>query len=218
MRWISSVKNGKTMIHAYDKSYLGDVMSNMGAMLDYAVGLCGENLELFWARFLISGVAEQFSRRNPRYLCGLSGTELALAVARKTGSPLPDKDPLIDIGSREYWTGWTLAYLQWYLNMPFEEMQQKGLGARELYEVYSPLHEADLMRSVSFAETRLKENSCKNNLKTLRKNAGLTQKQLSDATGISLRAVRAYEQGQLSLAKASAESIRNLNSVLGLQQ
>ena len=93
------------MIRAYNNCYLEDAMSGIGAMLDYAVRICGQDLELFWARFLASGVADQFSRRNPRYLCGLSGTELALKVAVDTGDSLPVENAEIDIGSPEYWTG-----------------------------------------------------------------------------------------------------------------
>lgn len=205
------------MTHAYNKSYLENAMSNLGAMLDYAVGICGEDLDMFWHRFLACGIAEQFTYRNPKYLCGLSGTELALAVASRTGTPLPMKEPLIDIGSREYWTGWTLAYLQWYLNLPFETLQKKGIGASTLAEVYPTLHEADLMRSVTFAQRLLEENPCERSLKALRKNAGLTQQELAEASGISLRAIRAYEQGQLNLVKASADSVARLQSVLGVE-
>lgn len=204
------------MTHAYNKSYLEDAMANLGAMLDYAVGICGEDLGMFWNRFIASGIAGQFTYRNPKYLCGLSGTELALAVAGRTGSPLPMNEPLIDTGSREYWTGWTLAYLQWYLNLPFETLQKRGIGASTLAEMYPTLHEADLMRSVTFVQKLLEERSGERRLRDLRKNAGLTQQELAEASGISLRAIRAYEQGQLSLAKASADSVYRLQSVLGV--
>lgn len=61
-------------------------MTSLGAMLDYAVNTCGEDLNLFYARFLASGVADAFSRANPKYLGGMSGIELATLVASRTGS------------------------------------------------------------------------------------------------------------------------------------
>lgn len=63
------------------------------------------------SRFLSSGIARAMSVGNPKYIAGLSGIELALQVASRTGSPLPTKDAFIDMGSPSYWTGWTLAYL-----------------------------------------------------------------------------------------------------------
>lgn len=114
------------MTRAYDISYLDDAMTSLGAMLDYAVNSCGEDLALFYARFLASGVADAFSRANPKYLGGLSGIELATLVASRTGSELPKEDGLIDIGSPEYWTGWTLAYLSWYLDLDFGTIQTRG--------------------------------------------------------------------------------------------
>ena len=205
------------MTHAYDKCYLEDAMSSVGAMLDYAVGTCGEPLDLFWARFLASGVAEQFSLRNPRYLCGLSGIELALTVAARTGNPLPMKTDRIHIGSPEYWTGWTLAYLQWHLNLSFMELQRNGLTAAEVHSVYPTLHEADLSRSVLFAEKTMAARRDPQFFKHARKNAGLSQQQLAERTGIPLRAIRAYEQGTLSLDRAASQTVRLLRSVLGLE-
>ena len=149
-------------------------------------------------------------------LCGLSGIELALKVASDTGDSLPVEDTEIYMGSPEYWTGWTLAYLQWHLNKSFSELEEDGIGVSELYSVYSTLHEADLSRSVLYAEKRLAEYNKGLYLKKARKDAGLSQRELSEQSGISLRAIRGYEQGSLDIAKAGAENVRNLRSVLGL--
>ncbi len=202
------------MIPAYDKCYLEDTMSNLGAMLDFAVGSCGEDLSLFWSRFIASGLSGQIEKCNPRYLCGLSGTEMAVEVCRKTGAPLPAGDGIVDIGSPEYWTGWTIAYIQWYLNLGFDVIEYGGLPITELYNVYSPLHEADLSRSVQFAEAYLQRGT-ERRFKNMRKNAGFSQEQLSVRTGIPIRTIRAYEQGALSLDRASAANTRLIESALG---
>ena len=204
-------------MYAYDKSYLEDSMANLGAMLDYAVAQCGEPLELFWSRFLASGAADQFSLRNPKYLAGMSGTEIAILVASKTGDSLPRKVARIDIGSPEYWTGWTMAYLGWSLNMSFKQIEHAGLHITSLFNAYPTLHEADLSRSVSFAKKQI-EKSKRQILKEARKNAGLSQKRLSEITGIPLRTIRAYEQGQADIKKAGAVNLFSLCSALGCSQ
>lgn len=202
------------MIHAYNHWYLHDAMHTLGAMLDYAVERCGEDLEFFYSRFLASGIAGQWCQGNPKYIAGMSGTEIALEVTSRTGRELPLLAGMIDIGSPEYWTGWTMAYISWYLNMDFHTLQSRGMTITELYDRYPVLHEADLSKSVAFAESIMREKRI-NPLKTARKNAGMTQQQLAEQTGINIRSIRAYEQGQLSLDNASAATLLLFSQVLG---
>ena len=202
------------MIRAYDEMYLGDAMYALGSMLDYAVNSCDEDLSLFYARFLRSGIAEQMERCNPRYLGGMSGIELAALVAERTGEPLKDAEPLIDIGSSEYWTGWTLAYLQWYLGKSFKALQGAGIDVISLIERYPALHEGDLSKSVRFACRLIGEDNPGKRLKDQRKAAHLTQRELALHAGTSLRAIRSYEQSQVPISGASAESVLHLSRAL----
>ena len=204
-----------TMTRAYNIAYLDDAMTSLGAMLDYAVNTCGEDLDLFYARFLASGVADAFSRANPKYLGGMSGIELATLVASRTGSALPKENGLIDIGSPEYWTGWTLAYLSWYLDLNFGTIQARGVTVQSLRDRYPALHETDLSKSVQFAIKRLSETSGGDLLKQARKNARLTQRQLSDIAGIPLTVIRSYDQDKRSLKSAETENVRRICRALG---
>ncbi|MBR4735412.1 MAG: helix-turn-helix transcriptional regulator [Bacteroidales bacterium] len=204
-------------IRAYNDYYLDDAMQSVGAMLDYAVNACGEDFSLFYNRFIVSGVANSVAKANPKYI-GLSGTELAHLVARLTGGPLPEKEPLIDVGSPEYWTGWALAYVSWYLNIDYARLEQKGVSAQTLRGSYNVLHEADISKTVQIAERWLDENAQKENpLKRQRTVSGLTQQELSEASGIPLRVIRSYEQGQRSLENAGAASVLRLSRVLSCQ-
>ena len=203
------------MTRAYNIAYLDDAMTSLGAMLDYAVNTCGEDLALFYARFLASGIADTFSRANPKYLGGMSGIELATLVASRTGSALPKENGLIDIGSPEYWTGWTLAYLSWYLDLNFGTIQARGVTVQSLRDRYPVLHEADLSKSVQFAIKRLSETSGGDLLKQARKNARLTQRQLSDIAGIPLTVIRSYEQDKRSLKSAETDNVRRICRALG---
>ena len=204
------------MIRAYNDIYIEDAMSALGGMLDYAVNTCGEELNLFYQRFLASGVAHSLYRGNPKYIAGMSGIELAMLVALRTGDELTSDDYLIDIGSPEYWTGWTMAYLSWYLCMDYDILQARGVTIDALYIRYAPLHEADISKAVQFAERRLLEYAAANNpLKEARKNAGLTQGELAKLSDNTIHAIRAWEQGRCSIKNARAESVLNLCRVLG---
>ena len=203
------------MERAYNKAYLEDAMSTVGAMLDYSVNSCGEQLTCFYNRFIASGIARLIFRASPRFLGGCSGIELAEEVAMRTGKPLKPSGNFIDIGSPEYWTGWTLAYLSWFLDMDFRTMKERGLDATDIICKYPTLHEADLTKSVSFARKRItsRMNSV-NPLKAARMNAGITQRDLAAASGVSLRSIRAYEQGKLSLRNAEYDSVLSLSAAL----
>ena len=198
---------------AYNIAYLDDAMSSIGAMLDYAVNACGEDLAVFYARFIASGISGACATANPKYISGMSGIELAMLVASRTGDALPEKEAYIDMGSPEYWTGWTLAYLSWYLNTDYKTLQSRGVGVQDIYDRYQVLHEADLSKTVQFATKRLEERS-ENPFKQARKNASLTQRMLADMSGNSLRVIRSYEQGQRSIANAGAESVLRLSRAL----
>ena len=55
-----------------------------------------------------------------------------------------------------------------------------------------------------------------NKLKELRENKGLTQKGLSEATGISLRTLQKYETGERDIAKAEAATVVKIARLLGM--
>lgn len=79
------------------------------------------------------------------------------------------------------------------------------------------LHEADVSKFVESADEIIQRNkdSRKSKLQLIRKARGLTQQQLSEASGVSLRMIQLYEQKQYELAKAQASIVLDLAKVLG---
>lgn len=202
------------MTHAYPDYYVDDVQRELGAMLDYAINICGENLADFYARFLSSGIAHFIFLAYPKYI-GLSGTELALLVAERTGAPMPEKEPLICVSSPEYWTGWTLAYISWYLNLDFGTLRQKGVGAERICNLFHPFHEADISKTVDYIQNIIQEHDANENaLKRQRNLIGMTQEELARLSGIPLRVIRSYEQGKRSLGNAGAQTVMRLCQAL----
>ena len=79
------------------------------------------------------------------------------------------------------------------------------------------LHEADVSKFVETANriiVRNKQNS-KSKLSQIRKARGFTQKELADASGITLRMVQLYEQKQNDIGKAQADTAIALSRALG---
>ncbi len=75
------------MIRAYDEYYLDDAMKNLGEAVDYAVCLCGTEIDTFLSQLVVSGIADLFGNGVPKYVAGMSGTELAMEVFSISGYP-----------------------------------------------------------------------------------------------------------------------------------
>ena len=206
------------MIHAYNHYYLEDAMNNLGNMLDYSVNAAGLDIAVFYEMFLASGVASQIEVGNPRYVSGLSGIELCHVVLEKS-SDIDIKDVVYHPFERtkEFWAGWSLAYYQWYTAKSFLYIQRNGLDIKCLISLYNTLHEADLSKLVDTANSIIERHIAESPsiLKTLRKQIHLTQSKLAELSGVSLRMIQAYEQGDQDIRKAEAQTVIALARALG---
>jgi DNA-binding XRE family transcriptional regulator len=193
-------------------------MNNLGSMLDCAANAAHYDLTVFYEMFLSSGIASQMEVGNPRFVTGLSGVELMELVAKKTSDKtLPELNYHPFDRTSEYWAGWALAYYQWHTAYPFAFLQKNGLDIGEVLLLYPTLHEADLSKFVQTADKLIERHlsTKKNTLRTFRKQSHYTQKELAELTGVSLRMIRAYEQGSQDIRKAEAQSVFNLSRAFG---
>ena len=197
-------------MHAYDRDYLADTTKHFGIMYDYAVRWCKMGLRDFHDRFLGSDIAIAIEQGHPRYLTGMSGTELAIRVVEQSGGNLPLDD------SYEYpwedpsflWTGEALSYYQWHSGIRFSSLDRNGLPVERIHDLFNPLHEADMEKFVEVADSLYSPKP--SILKQQRQAAGLTQEELAGQSGVSLRMIRAYEQGSQNLARAEAITLMHL--------
>ena len=127
-------------------------MRNLAVMMDCGVRKYGYSIEEFYDKFLACDVSRQFSKGNPRYLVGFSGAELAdMVVEASGGTVLSENDGTYTVGP-EYWTGWVLAYYQWFSSRSFACIHQKGLDVNKIMGMYHPLQEADLSKFADAAD------------------------------------------------------------------
>ena len=204
--------------HAYNRLYLEDAMDNLGSMLDCAVHTAQCDLLVFYEMFLSSGVASQMEVGNPRYLSGMSGMELMQLVMKKSSDKaVPVVDYVPFDRTPEYWAGWALAYYQWHSAYSFSFIQRNGLSISTVLSLYPTLHEADLSKFVQTADTLIQThlNTRKNMLKTIRKQSHFTQKELAELSGVTLRMIQAYEQGDQDIMKAEVRTVFALARALG---
>jgi DNA-binding transcriptional regulator YiaG len=204
-----------TFSPSYNKVYLNDAMESLGAMFDYAVNDGGYEANDFFDRFVASGVARNIELGNPKFLAGMSGVETAQEVLRRTEpAHRPFRQRFREQRTPEYWMGWALSYLQWRTGASFSQLRSRKLGPTELLRLYPTMHEADLTKLEALAAERMNDDTGKTALQTIRKQRGLSQAQLAKASGVSLRMIQLYEQGQRDIRKAEAGTIAALADAL----
>lgn len=195
------------MIHAYNEIYLSAVMKNLAALFDIAVNAEEIDANEFGKMFASSDVARQIENAVPDMLAGKSATEMLSVILNKdveyTLVPM-DRTP-------EYWAGWILAKAQWELNKPFERILNV-MPLSSLISLYYPYHEADESKTVELIKQSFPKKE--STLKRLRKKRQLTQEQLALLSGVNIRSIRSYEQGENELIKAQGEILQMLANVL----
>lgn len=202
------------MMYAYDESYLYRARISLGNMLHFAVYDMEYDIASFYGMFLNSRMSERFGNGEPSVIAGCSGVELAYNVIYETTGRFCNKKPSFSLNKTpEYWTGWALAYYQWCRAVSFERINE-AVPVKEVVSMYSPLHEADILKFVDIMDERMSSLSAGSRLARLRTYAGLTQKILAERSGVSVRMIEQYEQGRKDIAKASAETVLRLSQAL----
>ncbi len=201
------------MTRAYDNFFLPGVMNNLGFAVDFAVNACSVDPDSFYDFFIASKVAKQIEEGSPVYICGCSGTELALAVFDRVGFKVAfaDKEYICFERSPEYWAGWVLAYYQWTSGITFSKIRDY-IAFHDVINMYYPLHEAPKEKFSDVLNELIKRKKLERgtNLHRLRKAAGLTQKELAELSGVNLRTLQQYEIGLKDINHASGTAINAL--------
>lgn len=202
------------MIYAYDKTYLERARTILGRMLDFVVHDLNYNISEFFSLFIKSGLASLFENGDYSVIAGMSGVELAYKVLDTFGIKYERVKPQYTMNrSREYWTGWALAYYQWKTTMSFKEIISI-VHIENILNLYNPYHEMDIKHFVDKMNELYNEAKPQTNLKLLRKKAGISQKELSDYSGIPLRTIQQYEQRQKNINNAQVNYLVALSKAL----
>ena len=164
--------------------------------------------------FINSGIAELFGSGRAKYVAGLSGTELALEVMQKSGLNTEGLQAQVEYDySPEYWTGWALAYFQWFTKRPFKNIAE-CVTMQEILQLYPTLHEASEEKFVETVNRLIRNKNLPTRLQKRRKDAQLTQKELAERSGVKLRTIQQYEMRAKNINKAAAETLLQLAQVL----
>lgn len=202
------------MMYAYDKVYLEKAKTTLARMFDFAVYDLRYDIEDFFNMFIDSGFAARFERGDFQIIAGKSGVELAYDVAEFFGEDKRNIKPRYTADrSKEYWTGWALAYFQWKTGLSFAEIA-KYIPIKDVVSLYNPYHEMDIRHFADKMTELYKSAKPDTNLKIIRKKLNLTQKELSKISGVPVRTIQQYEQKQKNINKAQTEYLVMLSKTL----
>ena len=183
-------------------------------MLDFAVYDLRYDIEVFFNMFINSGIAARFEKGDFQIIAGKSGVELAYDVAEILGEDKRDIKPQYTANrSEEYWTGWALAYFQWETGLSFAETI-KYIPIKEIMLLYNPYHEMDIRQFTDKMKEIYKSAKPDTNLKIIRSKLKLTQKELSELSGVPVRTIQQYEQRQKNINRAQAKYLVMLSKAL----
>lgn len=201
-------------IRAYYEDYLIYAQRNMGDMLDFAVNTCGEHIDVFFEKFIATGVAEQFGKGNPRYVAGKTGCEIAREIFEQCDNPIDDIEDVMYVEKTpEYWAGWILCYYQWFTGRSFAEIY-RSVTLEQILNMYPTLHEADVTKFINIMEEKLVKKFPETNLKRVRTSAGLSQSELAELSGVSIRQIQLFEQRERDINKTQAQTLLKLSKAL----
>lgn len=202
---------------AYDELYLPLAQRMLGDMLDYAVNTLKYSIDAFYHLFLVSGISRQVEAGNPMYLAGMNGCEVARDVIEDCGLSRPNVPDYMYVDkSQEYWIGWAIAYYQWKRDCHFLDIEH-SVPITEMYKMYPTYHEMDIESFVEYVDECRKIAMEASRLKRLRQYAQLSQNQLANQSGVPVRQIQLFEQGQRDINKTQGDTLRGLSKALGCE-
>lgn len=194
------------MIHAYDEIYLPYAMKNLGELFQMAVMDNEMDIDEFAEKFVSSEMAGSYETACPQYMMGKSAYEQLEIILQE--EPYGRWRPYA--ASSAYWVGLVLAYAQWYLNRTFKYITDR-LPCSKLILYYSHYHNMPISRSLALIKEKI---LYQHPLKEHREKSGFTQEELAKCSGVPVSSIRAYEQGEVDISTAQADTIYRLAKVL----
>ena len=135
------------MIRAYDKKYLNDAMLNLGEAFDFAANVCQVELDNFLSMMISTGIAFPFERGVPKYVSGMSGTELALEILQKSGVAVENPAARTEYSCSPILNRLDHDCFQWDTGRSFQNIRE-SLSMRKILRLYPILHEVSEDRAI----------------------------------------------------------------------
>ena len=202
---------------AYDEAYIHSAQNILGHAVDFAIITLELDPDEFGNAFSVSNASKQFASGNPRYVAGINGCELTRIVLEQTKTPFNDTEDAMYLDkSPEYWSGWALAFYQWFSDRSFTEILT-AIHLSEIITMYPVYHEMDIEHFAQHMNELMKKAVPFTRLKAKRNNCGMSQSELASKSGVALRQIQLFEQRQRDINSAAAITLLRLSKALHCQ-
>lgn len=201
---------------AYNEKELPQVISTLGKAFEFAEKCLPEGAAGFYRRFANSSVAATCTGPDAHPEIGGSAIELVLDVNEDASIDtllMNEKRLSKQETGRLRWEAELLCRYQWETGLPFPAVLRTLTEERlrELHADYAELQPEEVVQKISVPETQ--EDSA-TNLARIRREHGLSQAGLAEASGVSLRSIQQYEQKKKDISHAQARSVYALAQAL----
>lgn len=205
------------MTFAYDNNMVFRAQNLVAVMIDFSVHGLEYGLDDFYNKFLDSKYSSKIESGDSSTIMGMSGIELAcniLEIDEMENEKLADYElDSITTRSPEYWIGWAVAYYQWKSTLSFREINMiRSISDMKL--MYHPYHEMDIEKFCDKMKELYLECNEITRLKKARTNIGISQRELSEITGIPVKTIQQYEQRQKNINHARVDYLISLSKAL----
>lgn len=194
--------------------YFDDYINTVADIFDYVLNDVKISIDMFKNIFINSKEFKMIESCHPYYVGGRSGVEIAMEMLSNSFENIALPKPSFHIQkNRYYWAGWALAQFQFYSGIPYKDIVSR-IDLDEIFGMYDIYHEIDISQFIESMSAKFKERNKNTKLKILRINAGLSQRQLADKSGVSVRLIQLYEQRANDINKGQFETIFSLSKAL----
>ena len=202
------------MIHPFDETYLYRIQEKFSNLIDYLYyyqKLDYQSIEKIlckskYVKFLLDG--------NPYYSVGKSSVEIIKIIEEEFNLPSIDEE-YVDTFEKtpQYWAGYALSYYCYEMFKDFNYIFY-SISLEKIIYMYKVYHEMDIMRFVENFDKMLKNGHKETNLRIIRLINNMSQSELSNKSGVSLRNIQLYEQRVNSIDRAQVQTLFKLATVL----
>lgn len=203
--------------HPYCAEELPHTIRTLGKAFEFAEKCLPDGAAGFWRRFVGSTAAASCTGPDAHPALGASAIVLVLDVneGASIDTLLMNEKRLSkqDVG-RLKWEAELACRYQWETGLPFPAVYRALTEERlrELHADYAELLPGEVVQKISVQETQ-EDNATK--LARMRRERGLSQMGLAEASGVSLRSIQQYEQRKKDISHAQARSVLALAKALG---
>lgn len=195
------------MVYAYEEKHLTTIAEIVGDIFRKATCIEDFEIDRFAQEFAKSEVAHAIEYGDLDYLIS---EEIEDDIASLICSE-PNKEYCEDINSREYWVGYILVFIQRAVRRNFKEIFALYLCSRLLkdYDTYGDMDPIEMVKKIK------QYISMGNKLKQFREKKKMTQQELSSNSNVTVKNIKAYEDGTVDISKAQGDTLFRLSRALG---